>query len=128
VFPLPLQNHFLVVRHLAHAAGSWITQYLIRKGRKGLKGEGSGGREGGREGEGNGGREGGRERRRVGGGGKDGDGGGKRKKEWGVGGGRNTVCICTVHVAIQYINTCTLLPRAHTEAKCTEGNLSYLHM
>ena len=37
VFPLPLQNHFLVVVHLTTAAGSWIPQYLCEGRRRGRR-------------------------------------------------------------------------------------------
>jgi len=79
VFPLPFQSHILGVHQLTTAASSWIPQYLIGKGKKGLKGEGKGGREGGKEGPWEGG-------------GKEGDGGGKREvgKE-GVGEGHSVL-------------------------------------
>ena len=37
VFPLPLQNHFLVVVQLTTAAGSWIPQYLCEGRRRGKR-------------------------------------------------------------------------------------------
>ena len=63
-----MQNHFLVVRHLTHAAGSRITQYLIRRDsrERGMEGGRKGGKEGGWE-------EGGREGRKE---------GGRREKGW----------------------------------------------
>jgi len=49
-----------------------------------------------------------------------GEGGGKR--EWGE--GEEDIRYISVHVP----STRTLLPTAHTEAKCTEGNLPHLHV